>query len=394
MELVEAINYLIAFFSLFVVNVFVLIYLKYRSVYDKTPPTTNWEPFVSIIVPAHNEGDYLEGSLKSILSINYPKDKLEVILVDDGSTDNTYEIAKRFEGHGVRAFRKENGGKGGALNFGIKHAKGEIIATMDADSYLTPDTLRGLLPFFTDPEVMAVTPAVKIKQTKSWLKELQRIEYLMILFSRKILSFIESVPVTPGPFSIFRAKVFDEVGLFDEKNLVEDQEIALRIQSHNYKIKSSVTADVYTEPPDNIWDLLKQRVRWQRGGFRNYWKYRFMISPKFGDFGMYFVPLNFATITAFFLVLALMLNTILTTPYYVQYIWADAFGMDIGLFTFVGTFVIITSMAFVFLAVRSFKSEKVALPYMIAFLAFYWYLMIGYNIMFVLKELRKESFSW
>ncbi len=394
MDLVTLTNYVIAFFSLFVANVFILLYLKHRDNYLKTPPKTDWEPTVSIILPAYNEGEYIKKSLETILKVDYPKEKLEIIVVDDGSTDDTYTLAKEFESDLVKVLTKKNGGKGSALNHGIKQAKGEIIATMDADSYLTKNTIYELLPFFNEDKVMAVTPAVKIKSDGSPLKELQRVEYLMILFSRKLLSLIDSVPVTPGPFSIFRAKVFDEVGLFDEHNLVEDQEIALRIQSHNYKIRSSMTADVYTEPPDNIPDLLKQRVRWQRGGIRNFWKYRFMINPKYGDFGMYFVPLNFAGLTALFVLLGLMVHSIFTTPYYYQYVWTEIFGMSIGLYTFVGAFVILSSIIFTFLSVKSFKSERVGIHYMLMFIIFYWYLMISYNVLFLFKELKRDSYSW
>ncbi|MBD3210166.1 glycosyltransferase [Candidatus Micrarchaeota archaeon] len=394
MDAATVLNYLIAFFSLFVVNVFILLYLRNRNTYLRPPEKTDWEPVISVVIPAYNESRYLRDCLESVVSVDYPEEKLDIIVVDDGSTDNTLEIAREFREKGARAFSKENKGKGAALNFGLEKARGELVATMDADSYLTRNTIRELIPHFLDRDVMAVTPAVKVRPDNSWIKELQRVEYLMILFSRKLLSYIDSVPVTPGPFSMFRAKVFDEVGDFDEHNLVEDQEIALRIQSHNYKIRSSMTADVYTEPPENIKDLLRQRVRWQRGGFRNYWKYKFMIKPEFGDFGMYFVPLNFATITAFFLLIGLMLYSTFTTPYYVQYIWLDAFGMSMGFFTFVGAFVILASLLFLYLSVKSFRDEKVKLRYLLSFMVFYWYLMIGYNFLFVWKELKKEGFSW
>ncbi len=395
MDAVSILNYIIAFFSLFVVSVFLLLFLKYRNTYLQKPKQTGWKPLVSVIMPAYNEGVYIADSIKSVLASDYPKDKLDIIIVDDGSTDNTYEIAKTFEKENpVRVFKKENGGKGAALNFGIEKAKGELTATMDADSYLTKDTLKELIPYFTDLEVMAVTPAVKIKQTTSWISEFQRIEYLMILFSRKLLSFIDCVPVTPGPFSMFRTGVLTKVGGFDEHNLVEDQEIALRIQANNYKIKSSMSASVYTEPPSTMWDLLRQRVRWQRGGVRNYWKYRFLIKPEYGDFGVYFIPLNFATLTAFFVVLGLLLYSLLSTPYYVRYIWFDVFGLGMDLFTFVAGFVIITSLAFLYLSVKSFKNECIKLRYMITFIFFYWYLMVGYNVLFLIKELRKDSFSW
>ena len=102
-----------------------------------------------------------------------------------------------------------------------------------------------------------------------------------------------------------RKKVFGIVGGFDEKNLVEDQEICLRIQAANYKVRSSMSAIVYTEPPNTLKGFLRQRVRWQRGGIRNYWKYRYLIKPEYGDFGMFFVPLNYASIIALFLIFAL-----------------------------------------------------------------------------------------
>ena len=394
MDFVIFLNYTIAFFSLFVVSVFLLVFLRHRNDYMKRPQSKKSKPVVSVIIPAYNEANYISDCIRSVLSVDYPRDKLEVIVVDDGSKDDTYKIAKSLEGGPVRVFKKKNGGKGAALNFGIGKSNGEFIATMDADSYLTKNTIIEVLPFFDDSEVMAVTPAVKVKPSNSWLKEFQRVEYLLILFSRKLLSFMDSVPVTPGPFSIFRASVFGEIGGFDEDNLVEDQEIALRIQANNYKIRSSMTADVYTEPPDNMRDLLKQRIRWQRGGFRNYWRYRFMINPKYGDFGMYFVPLNFASITAFFLLLGLMIHSFVSTPSYVRYIWMDAFGLNLSLFTFIGAFVIITSTLFLYLAVKSFEGEKIKLRYILSFIIFYWFLAIGYNVLFVVKEIRNEAASW
>lgn len=394
MDIVTFLNYAVAFFTLFTVTVFLLLFLRHRHEYLARPKRSGRTPFVSIVVPAYNEEKYLPECIKTLLAVDYPKDRLEIIIVDDGSKDSTYKIAQSFEGGNVRAFTKDNGGKGAALNFGIAKAKGEFIATMDADSYVTPDTIKELLPYFDEPDVMAVTPTVKVKPGNSWLTEFQRVEYLLILFSRKLLSYIDSVPVTPGPFSIFRASVFDKIGGFDEHNLVEDQEIALRIQANHFKIRSSLTADVYTEPPDNVRDLLKQRIRWQRGGLRNYWHYRFMINPKYGDFGMYFVPLNFASITAFFLVIGLMIYSLLATPSYVRYIWFESVGLSIGLFSFIGAFVIITSTIFLYIAIKSFDNESVKLRYILSFLLFYWFLAIGYNTLTIFKEIRKDKTEW
>lgn len=394
MDIVTILNYIIVFFSLFSVCIFLLLFFVHRNDYDKKLPKPKSIPKVSIVIPAYNEEKHIVECLNCVMAIDYPKDKVEIIFVDDGSTDHTYKIAKTFENSRLKIFTKKNSGKGATLNFGISKAKGEVIATMDADSFPTKNVLWELIPYFNDPEVMAVTPAVRIRESKSWLKELQRIEYLFILFSRKLLSFIDSVPVTPGPFSIFRASIFEKIGGFDEKNLVEDHEIALRIQSHNYKIRSSLTADVYTEPPDTITELLNQRVRWQRGGIHNYWHYKFMIKPEYGDFGLYVVPLSILSLFAFFLLLGLMVYSIINTPYYTQYIWVEALGLSLNVLSLIGIFVIVVFTLFLYIAVSSFKDEKVKWHYLLLFVFFFWYLMLGYNLLFLFKELKRERYRW
>jgi cellulose synthase/poly-beta-1,6-N-acetylglucosamine synthase-like glycosyltransferase len=395
MDVMMALNYAIAFFALFTVFFFVVLFLRYRKKVEAEPEAREgWTPSVSVIIPAYNEEEHIAGTLRSLLSLDYPRDKLEIMVVDDGSKDKTASIAGLFGKEGVRVFSKPNGGKGSALNYGIERAAGELIATMDADSWLMPGTLRELLRLFDDPEVMAVTPAVRVKPGGNLLQELQRIEYLMILFSRKLLSFIDCVPVTPGPFSIFRAEVFGKVGLFDEHNLVEDHEICMRIQANHLKVRSSLTGIVYTDSPKDIGTLLRQRVRWQRGGLRNYWKYRYMIDPKYGDFGVFFVPLNYIIITLFFLTLGLFLHGIFFAPYYAKYIWLDSIAMGLGFATVISIMVLLSSLLWLYLTVRAFEDEKIPLRNLFLFLVLYWYLMVGYNVLTAVKEIRREPDSW
>ena len=397
MDIVEIANYFIAFFSVFVVVFYFILLFTYKKNYDDEPAIDeDWTPYVSIIVPAYNEEKYISKCLEMLLDIDYPRERLEIIVINDGSTDNTEREARKFEKYGVKVYTQKNAGKGAALNHGLRIARGGFIVTMDADSYVLPGTLRQLLAFFREDEkVMAVTPAIKIRPSKNLLVELQRIEYLMIIFSRKLLSFIDAVPVTPGPFSIFRASVFKEIGGFDENNLVEDQEIALRIQRHNYKIKSSVKAEVYTEPPDNLNDRLRQRIRWQRGGIRNYWKYKHMITPEYGDFGLFFIPLNFVTLAAFFVVLGLMINAIMNTPYYNQYIiFESIFSLGFAPITIPFFFAGLASVAWLALVLSNFNKEKVGILPIVLYYFFYWYLMLGYNLGLVYKELKQEKFSW
>jgi cellulose synthase/poly-beta-1,6-N-acetylglucosamine synthase-like glycosyltransferase len=397
MDLVEILNYSVAFFTIFTTVFFLLLFFTYRHKYYAGPEWSGWTPMVSVVIPAYNEGKTIEKCLDSLLALDYPKEMLEIIVVDDGSTDDTYEKVKKYEKKGVRVIRQKNAGKGAALNTGIGAASGKLVATMDADSCVTPDVIKELLPYFEDDEgVMAVTPSVKIAPGGSVIKEFQRIEYLMILFSRKLLSYIDAVPVTPGPFSMFRKKIFDEIGGFDEHNLVEDQEIALRIQENHYRIRSSVSdkATVYTDPPDNMKDLLLQRKRWQRGGVRNYWRYRGMIAREFGDFGLFFIPLNFATLGAFFIVFGLLLNAIFNVPYYAHYIPLESVKMSVNMFTVVGIFVLAASLVWLYMAVASFRTERVKLRYLLFFVVFYWYMMMGANLLMAAAEIRREKCSW
>ncbi len=396
MDIITIVNYSIAFFAVFTVVFYFLLLFTYRKNYDEEPEIDeNYAPLVSIIIPAYNEEKCIGKCLRSLLQLDYPREKLEIIIIDDGSTDRTQSEAKKFEERGVRVFTQKNSGKGAALNRGIGLAKGEFIVTMDADSEVMPKTLKQLLAFFRkDGEVAAVTPAIKIKPSKNLLVELQRIEYLMIIFSRKLLSFIDSVPVAPGPFSMFRASVFREVGGFDENNLVEDQEIALRLQKHNFRIRSSVKAEVFTEPPDNIKDLLRQRVRWQRGGVRNYWNYRHLINPKYGDFGLFFIPLNFITLAAFFTVFGLMVNALLNKPYYSQYVLLESVALGVSPITVPLFFAGAASVIWLALVLKSFEKEKVSIIPIILYYFFYWYLMMGYNLLMVLQELKMEKYSW
>jgi len=396
MDLIELLNYSVAFFTIFTTVFFLLLYFKYRGRYYAEPEWSGWTPSISIVIPAYNEGEHIGKCIESVLALDYPKEKIEVIIVDDGSTDDTSERASAYGDRGVKAVRQKNAGKGAALNTGIREAKGELIATMDADSHVTPGVVKGLIPHFEDPLVMAVTPSVKIAPSNSLIKEFQRIEYLMILFSRKLLSYIDAVPVTPGPFSMFRREAFEKVGGFDEHNLVEDQEIALRLQAGHYKIRSSVSdgTAVYTEPPDNMKDLFMQRKRWQRGGVRNYWKYRHMIRDEFGDFGMFFIPLNFATLGAFFIVFGLLLNAVFNMPYYAQYILVESVALSVNMFTAIGAFVLVASLLWLYTAVSSFRSERIKLRYLLLFVIFYWYMMMGANLLMAAAEIRREKCSW
>ena len=389
---VGIIDYVVFFIGLYAAIFFILLFLKY---YSKIPETqkTDWRPFISVIVPAYNEEKGIKECILSILNCNYKN--LELIVVDDGSTDKTFDVANSIKDARLRIFRKENSGKASNLNFGIKHAKGELIATMDADSYLEPDTINKLLPLFDSDNIAAVTSAVKVKPSKSWIREFQRIEYLFIIFTRRILSFVDAVPVTPGPFSIFRAWIFEKFGGFDESNIVEDHEMALRIQANNYKIRSSIIANVYTDVPDSVKSLIRQRVRWQRGGLHNIFKYRRVINSRYGDFGIFVIPFTVLSVFLIFAIFFMILQPILFPSFYAQQLGLEAFVIGVNPLFFAAALLFIISVAWAYAVVNPFKGEdKVGLKLMFVYLIFYWYFSLMYNIAMVLKELKREKFTW
>jgi poly-beta-1,6-N-acetyl-D-glucosamine synthase len=241
-------------------------------------------PFVSIIVPAFNEGKVIQASIRSLLAMNYPR--FEVIVVDDGSTDDTLERARELEGqHGaarVLVFWKPNGGKARALNFGIERAAGDYVTTMDGDSHLTPDTLMEAMPYFSDPDVGAVAGNVRVGNVRNLWTRLQSLEYVRGLnLVRRAQSFIRASIVVPGPIGVFRKVALQEVGLYDADTFAEDCDLTLKLMLAGWKICYEPRAIAITEAPEDLVSLVRQRYRWTRGMLQSLLKHkRRLVRPK------------------------------------------------------------------------------------------------------------------
>jgi cellulose synthase/poly-beta-1,6-N-acetylglucosamine synthase-like glycosyltransferase len=251
---------------------------------------------VSIVVPAFSEEGRIKKTVESLLSLNYPKHLLEVLLIDDGSKDNTFNEMKEFASSRVRVFHKTNGGKASALNYGIEKARGEIIVSLDADSFVDKNALINMIGYFNNPKVMAVTPSMKVWKPKSLLQKIQFVEYLTGIFLRKVTAFLGCIHVTPGPFSAYRKSFFGKYGGYQEGNLTEDIEVALRIQSNNFEIENSHNAYSYTIAPSRFMPLFKQRLRWYLGFLNNVWNYRHLFSKKYGTLGLFYLPSAFISV--------------------------------------------------------------------------------------------------
>jgi len=240
---------------------------------------------VAVIVPCYNEASTVAETCESLLALDYPKELLEIILVDDGSTDATPAAMLRLKDHPqVRIISKENGGKHTALNAGMASTNAEIIGCLDADSFVEPDALKEIIPCFADPKVAAVTAAMSVHQPKNFLQHMQNAEYIFGITLRHTLASINGLYVTPGPFSFYRHSTIKEIGDFRDGHQTEDMEMALRIQQAGYGIENAPRARVYTKAPLTLGVLVKQRTRWTSGFLRNVLgEYRGLIGNRWND---------------------------------------------------------------------------------------------------------------
>ncbi len=231
------------------------------------PLETGDYPFVTIIVPAFNEEKVIQTAVEAALWIDYPR--FEVVVVDDGSTDRTYQRALQLTGsygNRVRVLTQPNAGKAAALNTGIANAKGDFVLCMDADSRLEAQTLRQAMKHFSDASVGAVAGSVKVVNRKRLLCKLQALEYIEGLgLVRTAQGFFRRINIIPGPCGVFRKRALEEIGGYTRDTYAEDCELTIRLFLAGWKIKYEPAAVAWTEAPETVYALFKQRYRWGRG---------------------------------------------------------------------------------------------------------------------------------
>lgn len=373
-------------------EVFLLI-----SFFEKKPTKKDFSrplryPTVSMLVPCFNEEKTLAGTIDSLLALEYPADKLDIVVIDDGSKDGTAaigrEYAARFPGK-VSFLQKENGGKYTALNLGIKQSRGEIIGCLDADSFAAPDALvEAVKKFESDPSVMAITPAMKVFQPRKILELMQNVEYTFGIFYKKMFDNLAAIDVLPGPFSMYKREVFAKIGMFKHAHNTEDMEIAFRMHAHKLRIANAHTALVYTTVPKTVRALLKQRTRWSQGFLRNSFDYRHLFfKPSLGNFGMLVLPFKIIAFcagiyTALYLVYRTLSEALLrisaytTTGVPVQLPHLphlDLFYINTGMMTFVVAAVLLMTLTAIVLGAR-IADAKLSVKSFVAYFAFFGFL--------------------
>jgi cellulose synthase/poly-beta-1,6-N-acetylglucosamine synthase-like glycosyltransferase len=403
--------YILAFISMYVQIFFLITFFEKRKKieYRKGVTKLDYYPTVAVAVPCWNEEKTVEKTLNSLLAMDYPKDRLTIIAVDDGSTDNTWEVLKKFEKYpNIKIIRKENGGKHTAVNYAIENSESEFISCLDADSFVDPQALNRIISYFQkDPKTMAVAPSILIDKPKSFTQVLQKVEYEWAVFLKKVLGMLGGIYVTPGPFSVFRREVFTNLGLFRKAHNTEDMEIAFRMQKNHYKIDQCNDAFVYTTGPKNVLALYKQRLRWIYGFIMNTLDYKHLLFKKeYGTFSMLAVPAGFVSIIAVPYILGLLMVQIVkavvkfiekvsVTGFDFNFSFGmpnfDTFFLNTNAYVFTGLVLYLIVMSTIIIGKRmatgkyGFDLRIILFMFTFSFIAPFWVMKAIYNAVFAKK---------
>lgn len=371
MEFITVIYFFYMFIAFYFLFLFMLIYFQNKH-YFFYCPKPNKDYSLSIVIPCYNEGKTIEATVKSVLDAGY-KNLKKIIVVDDCSKDDSYKIIKSLEKKypKVKAVQtpKNTGCAAGSKNYGAKFVDTELIGFTDGDSFIEKGAIDKVVGFFNDKQIGSVTCSVLVENRNNFVERVQSVEYKVIKFSRKLLEFIDSIYVTPGPLGIFRKSAFDKIGGFDEKNLTEDIEITWHLQAAGYKVKMAVPARAYTIAPSTIKTWFKQRNRWNIGGLQTIAKYNKDWFRK-GMLGNFILPFFvFSWVIGFFglgilayRIIRTSIIRIFSTTYSIETQTALVKFQDISLMpnilVFFGLTIFFLSLWFTFLALINMKEEK------------------------------------
>ncbi|MBT2409782.1 glycosyltransferase [Streptomyces sp. ISL-12] len=276
-----------------------MLILARRHYRQRNKRRFSWGPTVtrpvSVIVPAYNEKECIANTLKSLAQSTHP---IEVIIVDDGSSDGTSEIAREAADAlgmtNVRVIRQENAGKPAALNNGVRNASHDIVVMMDGDTVFEAETVRHLVQPFADPQVGAVAGNAKVGNRNTIIGAWQHIEYVMgFNLDRRMYDLLRCMPTIPGAIGAFRREAVLEVGGMSEDTLAEDTDITIAMHRAGWRVVYQEHARAWTEAPGSLKQLWSQRYRWSYGTMQALWKHRKSLTDKgpSGRFGRVGMPL-------------------------------------------------------------------------------------------------------
>ena len=251
-----------------------------------------YTPSVTVLIPAHNEGEHIKATVDAVLDSGYPG-RLSAIVINDGSTDNTGRILKAYSRNSrVRVLNTNHIGKSRALNKALGLARSEVVITIDGDTRLERGSIERLVAPFSDKAVAATTGVIKVQNTRKPLSWFQRLEYLNFAFFKSVCERINAVIAASGPLSAFRRKALVEAGGFSPHTFLEDFDVALKLIKRGHRTRFVDDAFCYTFVPEGLWELAKQRFRWTRGGAQIIkTHFDMFLRRKYRGPGMYSLPL-------------------------------------------------------------------------------------------------------
>lgn len=383
---VLAFVHLVAIALIFFYYWFIALAAVYHDLTEHTTVSLPSYPSISVLVPAYNEAGYVGRTIQSLLDAEYPQEKFEIIVIDDGSTDATLEEARSFVSDLVTVVSKRNGGKHSALNYGMLFAESEIIVTVDADSIVDHDALKQIVaPFERHENIGAVASNVTIWNRDSLVTRCQQLEYSIgVNIYRRMLDCFGIVLVVPGCLGAYRREALKEVFAYDPETLTEDFDVTLKVLKSGRRVTVS-EARVYTEAPSTWTDLYKQRLRWYRGNYMTMFKHwEIVTDPSYGLLHRIAIP--FRLVEMFFLPIAswIVLGYI---------IWLIAFGFGMQVLALL---VFFTSIVFLIAALGvQIEGEDWSL------LIYAPLLVVGYkqfhdllNLKCLFDVLSKRELSW
>ncbi|MBA4070611.1 MAG: polysaccharide deacetylase [Gemmatimonas sp.] len=273
--------------------VFILVLALIQRGRGTRAPPANFAPPVTVIVPAFREAKVIERTVHSLLAQRYPG-ALDVVVVDDGSPDDTYAVARRaFDGNArVAVYSKPNGGKASALNYGIARASANIVICLDADTLFERQAVVELVAPLADPAVGAVAGNAKVGNRLNLVTRWQALEYVTSQnLDRRAFALLDCITVVPGAVGAWRKELVVSAGGFSDDTLAEDQDLTIAVHRAGYSVAYAERAVAWTEAPDTLRGLARQRFRWSFGTLQCAWKHRdALFNPAYGTVGMVALP--------------------------------------------------------------------------------------------------------
>ncbi len=388
--------------TMYVAFLQLIVFFKIRKEFFEDPGE-DFTPKLTVLIPAYNEEGTIADTLRHVLATDYPKEQLEVMVINDGSKDRTAEIVKQFKD--VILFSKKNSGKADSVNQGIKKAKGDFIAVVDADSYPNKDSFRELTKLFKDEKVGASTGTILVRNKNSLLEKMQAMEYVLIAWTRKTLDAMQSVFVTPGALSAYRKKALEDIGYFDKRIMTEDIEVAWNLLRHKWKVRMANRAMGFTSVPTTYKGWYNQRIRWDVGGFQTLQKHWSSLGKtQYNMFGVFVIPFFlshlFISFTGFFVFLWVIIDRLWELLLYSAYsaqqssalIDASQFHLLPSVFTYFAVLIIILFGLSIYYSLRTLKEAKIKID--IAFVTYSLFYLAAFPILLIISfYLWKRGYS-